>query len=70
MMGQNLRSKSFNKMLYCDSVNEFNMTSLPNGSSQNFASNAKRINNLIPLEIIRKPSFLMSTWETEVYQFA
>lgn len=54
-------------MLYCDSVNEFNMTSLPNGSSQNFASNAKRINNLIPLEIIRKPSFLMSTWETEVY---
>ena len=67
MMGQNLRSKSFNKMLYCDSVNEFNMTSLPNGSSQNFASNAKRINNLIPLEIIRKPSFLMSTWETEVY---
>lgn len=70
MMGQSLRSKSFNKMLYCDSVNEFNMTSLPNGSSQNFASNAKRINNLIPLEIIRKPSFLMSTWETEVYQFA
>ena len=67
MMGQNFRSKSFNKMLYCDSVNEFNMTSLPNGSSQNFASNAKRINNLIPLEIIRKPSFLMSTWETKVY---